>query len=66
MTKKKPKRRLKPEIYVDSITYICPVRGEVTQIVNVQKYPYVPQILVNEKELEEISELLSLSELVGD
>ena len=66
MAKKKQKVKLEPEIYTDSITYTCPVRGEVTQIVQIQKYPYVPQILVNEKELEEISELLSMSELTND
>jgi len=63
MAKKKKKKEIKPEVYSDSITYTCPVRGEVTQIVQIKKYPYTAYTLVNEKETAEISQLLSMDEL---
>lgn len=66
MAKKKKKKEIKPDIYTDSVTYTCPVRGEVTQIVQIKKYPYTPYTTVSEKETAEISLLLSMDELAEE
>lgn len=58
MAHKNKKKRLKPEVYMENITYICPVRGEVTQLVKIKRYPSVIYEIISSKETELVAELL--------
>ena len=57
--KKREKQTVKYTTYKDSITYRCPVRGVVTQVVSVKRYetPSPPESLETLPELEELTKI---------
>ena len=63
---KKRKKKIKPEVYTDSITFECPVRGEVTQIVKVKRYPAAAYAAVSDVEIELVAELLDSTDSILD
>ncbi len=62
--KKREKQQLGYTVQSQALTYECPVRGKVTQIVQVKKYdsPILPDVLDTLPELEALTQLFSTDE----
>ena len=54
--KKKEKKLTVIDTYTDSITYTCPIRGEITEIATINRYntPYEDQTGAFSPEIEEL------------